>query len=67
MSEQNVKKKGYDWKPRVQRILNTVFLVLAAAGVVQYFFNEGDHGKALAIIAVAMSLKIIEFMIRFLG
>lgn len=67
MSEQNVKKKGYDWKPRVQRILNTVFLVLAVAGVVQYFFNEGDHGKALAIIAVAMSLKIIEFMIRFLG
>jgi hypothetical protein len=67
MSEQEIKHRGYDWKPRVQRILNTVFLVLAAAGVVQYFFNEGDHGKALAIIAVAMSLKIVEFMIRYLG
>ncbi|MBO4662584.1 MAG: hypothetical protein J5630_07785 [Bacteroidaceae bacterium] len=67
MSEQECKKKSCDWRPRVQRILNTVFMVLAAAGVVQYFLNEGDHSKALAIIAVALCLKIIEFMIRFLG
>lgn len=67
MSEQDCKKKGCDWRPRAQRILNTVFMVLAAAGVVQYFLNDGDHGKALAIIAVALCLKIIEFMIRFLG
>lgn len=67
MIEQHSKQKGNDWRPRVQRILNTVFLVLAAAGIVQYYLNDSDHGKALAIIAAAMSLKIVEFMIRFLG
>lgn len=58
---------GSNWKPRISRILNTVFMVLAAAGLVQYFYNDADHEKGLTIIAIAMFLKIIELLIRYLG
>lgn len=61
------RQKGNNWKLRIGRILNTAFMVIAAAGLVQYFYNDGDHKKALTIIAIAMLLKIIELLIRFLG
>ncbi|MBR4644838.1 MAG: hypothetical protein IKO73_06760 [Bacteroidaceae bacterium] len=50
---------------RIRLILNSVFLLLAAIGLVMYFWNDSNHTYALAVIAVGMLLKIVEFFIRF--
>lgn len=54
-------------RTRVRQILNTVFLLLAAIGLVVYFMDDNHHAYALAIIAVGMLLKIVEFFIRFVS
>lgn len=50
---------------RIRQILNSVFLLLAAIGLIVYFWDDAHHTYALAIIAVGMLLKIAEFFIRF--
>ena len=50
---------------RIRQILNSVFLVLAAIGLVMYFWNDSNHIYALIVIGVGMLLKIVEFFIRF--
>lgn len=50
---------------RIRQILNSVFLLLAAIGLIVYFWDDTHHTYALAIIAVGMLLKIAEFFIRF--
>ncbi|MBO7068828.1 MAG: hypothetical protein J6W52_09165 [Bacteroidaceae bacterium] len=50
---------------RIRQILNSVFLLLAAIGLVMYFWDDAHHTYALAVIAFGMLLKIVEFFIRF--
>lgn len=50
---------------RIRLILNTVFLLLAAIGLLMYFLNDNNHTLALVVIGVGMLLKIVEFFIRF--
>lgn len=61
------KNNNEDWRTRARRILNTVFLVLGAAGVVQYFLAPEDRTNALIIIGIALCIKIVEILIRILG
>jgi len=51
---------------RLRSILNTVFLALAAVGLIWYFTDEEHRLWALGIIGVGMLLKIVEFFIRFM-
>jgi len=50
---------------RIRTILNSIFLLLAAIGLVMYFLNDNNHTYALIVIGVGMLLKIVEFFIRF--
>ena len=50
---------------RIRQILNSAFLLLAAIGLVMYFWDDTHHTYALAVIAFGMLLKIVEFFIRF--
>ena len=45
--------------------LNTLFLLLALVGVVLYFAMPAHHLIGLAVIAIAMIIKVVEFFIRF--
>lgn len=60
------KRKRYHDTSRVRAVLNTVFLLLAAVGLVAYFWDDQHHNLALATIGVGMLVKVAEFMIRFL-
>ena len=50
---------------RIRQTLNSVFLLLAAIGLVVYFWDNTHHVYALVIIGIGMLLKIVEFFIRF--
>ena len=52
---------------RLRQILNTVFLVLAAIGLVWYYTDSEHRLWALGVIGVGMLLKIVEFFVRFLA
>lgn len=54
-------------KERARRILNNVFLILAACGVVTYFSGEEHHVNGLILVGMAMAFKVIEIFIRILG
>lgn len=54
-------------KERARRILNNVFLILAACGVVTYFSGEEHHVNGLILVGMAMAFKVIEILIRILG
>lgn len=49
-----------------RKLLNIVFLVLAAVGVLVYFAFPEHRVQGLCVIGVGMFLKIIEFFLRFL-
>ncbi len=49
-----------------RQVLNLLFLLLAAIGLVLYFASDNHHAAALAVIAVGMLFKVGEFFIRFL-
>lgn len=53
-------------REEIRNTLNTVFMLLALVGVVVYFTVPAHHIIGLAIIGVAMILKIVEFFIRFM-
>ena len=52
--------------PQLRNTLNTVFMIVALVGVVTYFAFPAHHIVGLAIIGVAMVVKVIEFFIRFM-
>ena len=45
-------------------VLNTLFLILAAVGLVMYFLDEEKHVAAWIVIAIGMMLKVVEFILR---
>ena len=47
-------------------MLNTLFLILAAIGLVMYFFGGEKHVPALIVIAAGMVLKVVEFILRLI-
>lgn len=47
----------------VRRWLNIVFLAIALAGIILYFVMS--HTIGIAVVSIAMIVKIIEFIIRF--
>ena len=51
---------------KARPILNALFLILAAIGLVMYFFVGENHVPALLVIAVGMLFKVVEFILRFL-
>ena len=50
----------------VRSILNVLFLVCAAVGLVLYFALPDRHLVGICVIGGGMFLKIIEFFLRFL-
>ncbi len=55
-----------EWKERVRRILNNVFLILAACGVVTYFSGAEHHVNGLILVGIGMGFKLVELIIRIL-
>ena len=53
-------------REQVRNALNTIFMLLALVGVIVYFAMPAHHIVGLAIIGVALVVKIIEFFIRFM-
>lgn len=53
-----------EWKDRARRILNNVFLILAACGVVTYFSGDEHHVNGIILIGIAMLFKVAEIIIR---
>ncbi len=53
-------------KLAVRRILNAAFLVLSAVGLVLYL-QRAHHDLGFMLILCGMFLKVVEFIIRFLG
>lgn len=58
------KRAGQHDNAKIRMVLNTLFLVLAAVGLVMYFFGSDNHMPALIVIAVGMAFKLIEFIMR---
>ena len=61
------RRNSHGSRDNVRRWLNIVYLTLAAIGLVWYFADEGHRTAALAVIGIAMLLKIVEFCLRIMG
>lgn len=59
-------KRGGAWKEPVRRVLNVLFLTAAVVGFILYFRDE-THDLGFLIIMGGMVVKVMEFIIRFLG
>lgn len=55
-----------EWKDRARRILNNVFLILAACGAVTYFSGEENRINGMILIGIGMGFKLVEIIIRTL-
>ena len=51
---------------KARLVLNTLFLIMAAIGLVLYFWNDEHHTAALIVIGIGMLFKIVEFVLRLL-
>lgn len=51
---------------KTRMVLNTLFLILAATGLVMYFFGGENQTTALIVIAIGMLFKVVEFVLRFI-
>ena len=49
---------------KIRMVLNTLFLILAAIGLVMYFLDEEKHVAAWIVIGIGMMLKVVEFILR---
>ena len=49
---------------KIRTVLNTIFIVLAAASVVLYFVMDDKH-PFLYVCGTALAVKLMEFFIRF--
>ncbi len=56
-----------EWKQRTRRILNNVFLITAACGVVTYFSGDEHHINGIILVGIGMAFKLVEIVIRILG
>lgn len=59
------KRARFSNHDKLRTILNTIFMLLAVAGLVVYFISSDNHILGLAIIATGMIFKIVEFILRF--
>ena len=50
----------------IRLVLNILFLLLALAGIIFYFFVPEQRILGWLLIGIGMILKIIEFLLRFL-
>lgn len=55
-----------EWKDRIRRILNNVFLILATCGLVTYFSSEENHVNGIILVGIGMLFKFAEIIIRIL-
>ena len=60
------KRSGQHDRTKARTVLNTLFLILAAIGLVMYFFGGENHTTALIVIALGMLFKVVEFILRFI-
>lgn len=51
---------------QVRAVLNVIFLLCAAAGLVLYFALPDSRLTGMSVIAVGMCFKIAELFLRFL-
>ncbi len=61
------KRKKSSSHDAARRYLNTIFLLLAAVGLIWFYSDDNHRVAALAVIGVGMLLKIVEFFLRFMG
>lgn len=54
-------------KVTLRRVLNVVFFALAVAGLALYYFMPQHKETGFLLIIIGMGIKIIEYLIRFLG
>ncbi len=54
-------------KATLRRILNILFIVLAVAGLALYYFMPPHKDMGFMLIIIGMGIKVIEYLIRFLG
>jgi hypothetical protein len=55
-----------EWKDRARRIMNNVFLILSACGMVTYLSGEEHHINGLIIVGIGMLFKFAEIIIRII-
>ena len=60
----NRREKRRDFT-KLRAVLNTIFLAIAAVGLLLYFTDAVSNPTALGIIAIGMVLKIVEFILRY--
>ncbi len=60
------KRGGFINKKALRNVLNILFLATAVVGFALYF-QKDHHDTGLFIIIAGMGIKILEFLIRFLG
>ena len=60
------KRSGQHDRTKARTVRNTLFLILAAIGLVMYFFGGEKHVPALIVIAAGMVLKVVEFILRLI-
>ncbi|MCM1109423.1 MAG: hypothetical protein NC388_10320 [Clostridium sp.] len=53
-------------RENIRKWLNVVFLLMAATGLVIYFFVPDARLTGMAIIGGGMFFKVIEFFVRFM-
>lgn len=62
----NRKQKSFVTKEQVRTVLNTLFLIAAAIGLILYFALPENRIVGMGIIGGGMILKIIEMFLRFM-
>lgn len=66
LAQAHGKRKYNLSREQVRQVLNALFLIGAAVGIVVYFALPLYSVYGLCIIFVAMLLKMVEFFIRFM-
>ncbi|MCR4920780.1 MAG: hypothetical protein K5945_03610 [Bacteroidaceae bacterium] len=61
------KRKKNSSHDAARRYLNTIFLLLAAVGLVWFYSDDNHRLAALTVIGIGMIVKIVEFFLRFMG
>lgn len=62
----NRKRRSWVSKDQVRSVLNTLFLIAAAIGLILYFALPENRILGMGIIGGGMILKIIEIFLRFM-
>lgn len=59
------KRRHYGNHDQLRTIFNSLFMLIAAIGVVWYFADEKHQAGALCVIGIGMLFKVAEFIVRF--